>query len=113
MARLNMYVVAVLAIAALALDTVAFGSRCLASPKVNVPILLFGLAVQALAVCFPLIFGGPYTNDSGKRGVAIIGMALLLFVAGSLAFRYASMFSDAIGQPNYFKSTGLACRNAA
>ena len=106
-----MYVVAVLAFAALALDIVAFSSRCAASPAVNVRILLFGLAVQSLAVCFPLIFGGPFTNE--KRGVAIAGMALLLFVGGSLAFRYAAMFSDAIGQPNYFKSVGLACRNAA
>jgi hypothetical protein len=40
-------------------------------------------------------------------------MALLLLVGGSLAFRYAALFSDAIGQPNYFRSAGLACRNAA
>ena len=118
MRKLNITVAALLTLAAIALDIFALTSRCTASPKVNVSILLFALVVQVLAVGFPIVIGDVFLGDLPKRGLAVIGMALLLFVAGSLAFRYAALLSDAIGQPKTFKSAGFftrggpACRNA-
>jgi len=113
MAKLNFYVAAILAIGAIALDAFAFASRCSVSPGVNAPFLLLGIALQAGAVAFLMFFGQPYAGELSKRGFTIIGMSLLIFVAGWLAFRSSAQFSDAIGKPNYFRSAGLACRNTA
>jgi hypothetical protein len=112
MQRIGYFVAALLALAALTLDTLAVTSRCSASPGINISILLFGLAVQAVAVSFPLVFWAILANEPPRRGVAVIGMSLVLFVGGSLAFRYSALYSDAIGKPNYFKSAGLACHRA-
>jgi len=112
MQRLSYFVTVVLAIAAIALDAFAFSSRCSASPGVNLSLLIFGAVVQAVAIGFPLVFGLEFAGDPPRRWLAVIGMALLLLVGGSLAFRYSALYSDAIGQPNYFRSAGLACRSA-
>ena len=112
MQRLSYFVAALLAFAALAFDLFAFSSRCSASPGVNVSLLFFGAVVQAVAVGFPIAFGSAFASGPPRRWLAIIGMSLLLFVGGSLAFRYSALYSDAIGQPNYFKSASLACRSA-
>ena len=112
MGKLNIYVAVLLAFGAAVADVFGFASRCSLSPAVNVPLLLLGLVLQATAVGYPLFFGAPFAGELSKRGFRIIGMSLLIFVAGSLAFRYSAQFSDAIGKPNYFRSAGLACRNA-
>jgi hypothetical protein len=107
--KLNLVVAVLLALVAATLDVLALATRCPVSPGVNVPLLLLGLVLQATAVAFPVFFGQPFADELSKRGLAIVGMALLIFTAGSLAFWYSAQFSDVIGKPNYFRSVGLAC----
>ena len=110
MHRLEYCTTTFLAVVAVALDIWAFMSRCPASPSVNVSTLSFGLVVQAVAVGFPLVRGAWFETASAKHRLKVITLALVLFVGSVMAIRYSVLYSDAIGQPNYFKSAGLACR---
>lgn len=107
--RSGPFVAVLLAIAALALDILAFTSRCTLSPGVNVSLMIFGAVVQTVAICFPIAYGIIIVTDLPRRGAAIIGMAVLMFVGGSMAFRYAVLYPDAIGQPNFYRSASLKC----
>src|SRR5689334_16672965 len=112
MGKLNLYVAVLLATGSAALVAVTFASRCAASPVVNVQFLLFGLALQATSIAFLMFFEQPFADEISKRRLTIMGMSLVIFAAGSMVVRYSVQFSDAIGKPNYFRSAGLACRNA-
>lgn len=112
MARLNLIVSVLLALVGLALDILAFTSRCSMSPPINISMMLLGVIIQVVAVGFPIYFGRPYADDPPRRGVAIIGFALVIFVAGAMAFRYSVLLPDAIGKPNGYRSASLACRHS-
>jgi hypothetical protein len=112
MQRFERGITALLALIAVVLDTWAFVSRCPASPTVNVSTLFFGLVVQVIAVGFPLVRGAWFESASVKHGLTIITLALMLFIGSAMIVRYSVLYSDAIGEPNYFRSVGLACRSS-
>ena len=110
MNKLDQCITALLALVAVTFDVWAFMSRCPASPGVNVSTLSFGLIVQAISVGAPLARGAWFESASVKHGLTFLALALVLFVGSVMAIRYSVLYSDAIGKPNYFKSSGLACR---
>jgi hypothetical protein len=105
MRKFSLLLAAVLA----ALDVLAFVSRCSASPGVNISIMFFGLVVQTVAVSFPLFLDSVIGTISMRHRQLFIALTLMLFVGGAMAVRYAVLYSDAIGKPNYFISASHVC----
>ena len=110
MLKLEYFSMAVLAAVAVVIDTWIFTARCSASPAVNVSILSFGFMIQAIAVGIPLVRGAWFDSASAKNGLKAIGGALILFVGSVMVVRESVLYPDKIGQPNYFRSAGLACQ---
>jgi hypothetical protein len=109
MRKLEYCTAIILALLAVALDVWLFRSRCLASPEINPSTLSLGLLIQATAVGLPLLRTAWFDSASAAHGLKILGAALILFVGSAQAIRYSVLYSDKIGQPNYFKSVGLRC----
>ena len=110
MHRLEYLSMVVLAAVAIAFDGWVFSARCSASPAINVSTLSFGFMIQVIAVGIPLVRGAWFDSASAKNGLKAIGGALILFVTSLMVVRESVLYSDKIGQPNYFRSAGLACQ---
>ena len=109
MRRFEYGIAVLLALAGVGFDAWAFISRCPSSPAVSIPVLSFGLLVQAIAVGLPLVREVWFQSATAKHGAKAIIVALGLFVGSAMMIRSSVLYSDAIGKPNYFKSAGLAC----
>jgi len=99
------------AFAAIAVDAVSFYSRCGVSPDVNVSTFALGLIIQGVCISAPLLVHHFYPNLSIARRRKIFYLSIFLFFCSVLVVRYSVLYSDAIGQPNWFKSKGLQCRS--
>src|SRR5947207_2023946 len=93
--------------AAIGVDAVSFYSRCSVSPDVNVSTFALGLIIQGVCISSPLFVQHFYPSLSTARRRKIFYLSIFLFFTSILVVRYSVLYSDAIGQPNWFKSKGL------
>ncbi|TAK91734.1 MAG: hypothetical protein EPO06_03255 [Burkholderiaceae bacterium] len=100
-------------LALVAADVWAAYSRCPVSPPVNLSMLAFGIFIQLTALCL-IAFGYRFSAElSLRQRWRLLLMAFVLGTVSILMVRYAVLYSDAIGQPNWFKSIGLRCSKSA
>jgi hypothetical protein len=99
------------AFAAIVVDAVSFYSRCDVSPGVNISTFSLGLFIQGVCISAPLFVDHFYPSLALAKRRKLFYLSLLLFLSSVLVVRYSVLYSDAIGQPNGFKSKGLQCRN--
>ena len=100
----------VLAAASVSALVVFYSWRCDASPAINFNVLAFAVLVQSFAIALVASqIPAPSSQSfrASRRWLLVAGIALALsfFVMA----RYALNFSDALGQPNWYKSVGLRC----
>ena len=103
-------VVSLLATVALLASGLLYSLRCQASPPVSMNALSVAVVVQCIALAFvhrSLVESQESSPVKLTRFLLWSGVGL--FLASLLLARYAIVYSDAIGHPNWYKSVGLQC----